>query len=138
MSTPNHSSPHVAPWPKPDASNGEICKAAETALLVQDACNLTAVLGTWARLRGSHYGNPPPASAHPVDVLFLSKVASLMTLDASSIGGVTLDGADVFAPAYEWCNAVAGKGAAFVIPPCKRCGHALETSGDCPNCKGRE
>ena len=29
-------------------------------------------------------------------------------------------------------------GAAFVIPACKRCGHTLETAGDCPNCKGRE
>ena len=109
MKTPNHSSPHVAPWPKPDGSKSELRKAAETALSIQDACNLTAVIGSWSRLR-SAYGNPPPASAHPIDVLFLSKIASLVTLSADSIGSVSLDGADVFAPAYEWCKAVANDG----------------------------
>lgn len=98
-----------APWPAPTPVQPSVAEAASLALAVQDACNLSAVLATWARLRPS-YNSPAPAAAHPLDILFLSKVSSLMVADASAIGSVGIDGADAFALAYEWAKSVTGEG----------------------------
>lgn len=108
MNAPNHNLPHIAPWPSNvDPAPLDLARAASTALTIQNACNLTPILAAWSRAR-STAGNYPAGSVHPLDVLFLSKVASLMGVDASSIGSVTLDGSDAFRPAYEWCSNVAG------------------------------
>ncbi len=84
-------------------------KAAETALLIQDAVNLTAILSAWREARRAA-GSVPASSVHPLDVLFLSKVSSLMGADSSALGSVTVDGADAFAVAYEWAETVARDG----------------------------
>jgi hypothetical protein len=70
-----------------------LLKAAQDALAVQDACNLSGVLLAWARhqavLREVCGGNSSlEYRHHPVNVLFLSKVLSLLQLGGDPGGGV--------------------------------------------------
>jgi hypothetical protein len=89
--------------------------ACRDALEIQNACNLSGVLHTWAAMQpllmdfaksnaSGHYRR------HPVNILMLSKVVSLMTVGADCIGGVyegmaveSYD-ADLFRDAYAWCR----------------------------------
>ena|SRR3990167_6879392 len=89
-------------------------KAANDAINVQDACNLSGVLYTWARhqevLRDVCKGNGSPEYFHhPVNIMFASKVASLMRVETDSLGGIRTDpDHDAFGPAYDWCKANRG------------------------------
>lgn len=86
---------------------------------IQDASNLSGVLHTWAdnqQLIRTHVeqvsGEKPSLGAdyklHPAQILFLSKVISLMRVDADCIGGVSIvsggETIDFFKPAYEWAK----------------------------------
>lgn len=91
-----------------------LLKAVRDALDVQDASNLSGVLLTWARyqpvLKDLCGGNNDRYHKHPVNILFLSKVTSLMGVNADCLGGV--DGGlkdsteieDLFALAYDYCK----------------------------------
>lgn len=87
----------------------ELAKQAKKVVDIQDACNLTAVLGAWheaARFLARHEGNASPAfRIHPVMVMYLSKVTSLMELSTDGIGGVSIGhDEDAFRLAYDWCK----------------------------------
>jgi hypothetical protein len=80
-----------------------IQEAARTALDVQDACNLSGVLRSWAETREAVNAACPMGTAqrntHPVNVLFANKCACLT--------GQFCD-ADAYGPAYDACQALAG------------------------------
>lgn len=64
----------------------ELCEAAKTALFVQGAVNLTAVVHAWSRilrevLTIQKLGTDGVRS-HPINILFASKVASLTGCDS--------------------------------------------------------
>lgn len=73
-------------------------RAAQMALDVQDACNLSGVLYTWARVmeflckesqrlgKGTDWRN-----GHPINVLFASKVESLTHCDSPATFGRAYD-----------------------------------------------
>mgnify|MGYP001565883317 FL=1 len=104
-------------------------EAARLALDVQNACNLSGVLQSWARVQGciiSTCASKPSGEfrRHPIQVLFLSKIISLMTVGADCIGGVyeggtSEGGKDLFCKAYAWCQDEASK---EEIEGCTRCG----------------
>lgn len=84
---------------------------AKEALLIQDACNLSGLVFSFARemQKLCDFGNRPPDHAtllrgsawknhHPIVVLRLSKLDSLCTGDCGDT--------DAFHQAYELCNAV--------------------------------
>lgn len=77
-------------------------EAAEKALLVQDACNLRAVVRSFAEvIQGLSGLGTDEVAAHPIVVMYASKVASLTACDSPS----------VFAVAYEaTCRAATGGG----------------------------
>lgn len=88
-------------------------EAARDALAVQDASNLSGVLHSWAALQGrlmQLFGNfdADKYLRHPLNVLFMSKVASLMGVRTDAIGGCYTgtpgeeDYADQFRKAYGW------------------------------------
>ncbi len=99
---------------------------ARAALEVQDACNLSGVLHSWADcqrvLMDECRGNASPSYlSHPVNVLFGAKVASLMHVTLTSIGGAegyrqargtgdTWSKVDVFASAFDECKRMSGEG----------------------------
>lgn len=90
---------------------------AQQALDVQNAVNLPPLLALWyeaARyLIYIHSNASGTFKRHPINVLFMSKVASLMQVGADCLGGVyegtmTVDnGRDLFTKAYEWCERAA-------------------------------
>jgi len=98
-------------------------EAAQTALDVQNACNLQAVLAAWARCQptirdaqfspsGIEHNVGGTARRHPVNVMFLAKVASMMVVATDCLGGVyedaTIDsGKDLFREAYAECQRLA-------------------------------
>lgn len=87
----------------------ELAKQAKKVVDIQDACNLVAVLGAWheaAKFLAHHEGNASPTfRIHPVMVMYLSKVTSLMELSTDGIGGVSLSPSeDAFRLAYDWCQ----------------------------------
>lgn len=72
------------------------------ALSVHDACNLVAVLGAWDKASMSIFrfeGTPSTEAhkSHPVNILFLSKVSSLMGLSDPTI--------NLFRDAFAACEA---------------------------------
>lgn len=86
-----------------------LAHAAQQALGVQNACNLAGVLGAWQRvqtiLADACGGNATDKyRTHPVNILFLSKVVSLMGCGTDAIGGVYRGEADLFREAYEACQ----------------------------------
>jgi hypothetical protein len=74
-------------------------------IMVQDACNLSGVLHSWAKwqmfIREDAQRMGVRYETHPANILFISKVASLMKVCADSIGGVS-QGHDLFHIAYKW------------------------------------
>ena len=95
--------------------------AARAALEVQNAVNLAAVLHAWAGVQSALiFDCASNASGafrrHAVQVLFLSKISSLMTVATDCLGGVyaqaTIDsGQDLFTEAYEQCKQLAEEAA---------------------------
>lgn len=79
-----------------------IQQAAQTALDVQDACNLSGVLRSWLEARDAVNAactmGTAQRNAHPVNVLFANKCACLT--------GQFCD-VDAFGPAYDACQALA-------------------------------
>ncbi len=75
---------------------------------MQNASNLSGVLHSWAKhqeiLKEVCGGNGPDYHHHPVNVLFLSKVTSLMGINADCIGSVERNGRDLYREASEWCE----------------------------------
>jgi hypothetical protein len=80
--------------------------AAQKAMLIQDASNLQAVLRTWAECQSVIRSDSSyPYARHPVNILFMSKVSSLMQVDASSIGIIrNIEGDDLFDKAWAACE----------------------------------
>ncbi len=79
---------------------------AKDALAVQDACNLSGLVFSLAKVMQALCDHPRNAGTdwrnhHPVLVLWLSKLQSLNTRDTSDVG--------YFARAYDLCSEVADK-----------------------------
>jgi hypothetical protein len=68
----------------------ELKKAAQDALNVQNACNLSGILNSWAKLQSTlkDSSNGDDYLRHAVNIAFLSKVVSLMVVNADCLGGV--------------------------------------------------
>lgn len=71
---------------------------AKKVLLVQDASNLTAVIRMWGTMQSDirNHGaadgswiDGPAVDKHPLNVMMLSKVTSMMRAHCDGIGGVT-------------------------------------------------
>lgn len=88
-------------------------EAVRTALAIQDAANIGPVIREWAAMQAVIYEavhqDPSQFTTrnHPLQILMLSKVVSLMSVDASCIGGVTRgeiagEYVDLFRHAYHW------------------------------------
>lgn len=70
------------------------------ALSIQSACNLTAVLHSWAQASSvvrevlcTNHG--PEFNKHPINILYMSKVASMLAVNSDCIGGVNDDTKDL-------------------------------------------
>lgn len=83
-------------------SIAEVCK---DALLIQDACNLQAIINTWGAMqslvREDATKNGIIYQRHPVNVMMLSKIVSLMNVNADCLGGVEDGNKDMFVWAYD-------------------------------------
>ena len=94
-------------------------EAANDALMVQNAVNLGPILMTWAKHQPTLVqvcnGNGNDAyKHHPINLAFMSKVASLMCVDVETSGSISsLHGGDTMFqeveklatddhPAYDW------------------------------------
>lgn len=80
--------------------------AMKMAMQVQDACNLSGVLHSWAEAQSAVRSDTRWSfRRHPVNVLFASKVASLLEVNVTSIGSVTnVEDADLFRSAWDACE----------------------------------
>ena len=86
---------------------------ARELLAIQDASNLRGVLRAWHKMLCSTYSgkleDEGPAR-FAVNVLMLSKVASLLRLEADAVGSVKSwdaeeqEDTDAFGPAYQWAR----------------------------------
>jgi hypothetical protein len=77
-------------------------QAAQTALDVQNACNLSGVLRTWGETRdavNAACAGTRERNGHPVNVLFANKCADMT--------GQFCDDAEPYSRAYEACQAIA-------------------------------
>jgi hypothetical protein len=77
-------------------------QAAQTALDVQDACNLSGVLGAWEQTRDAVNAACDGTDArnhHPVNVLFANKLADLT--------GQFCDDVAPYSRAYDACTRLA-------------------------------
>lgn len=87
--------------------------AAKLAIEVQNACNLSGVLHTWAECQGLLIESLNSTAAdsyrrHCINIMFLSKVVSLMQVYADPIGSVTnYEDKDLFGDAYNACQILA-------------------------------
>jgi hypothetical protein len=88
-------------------------KAAKDAIEVQNACNLSGVLLAWHQaacaLMAHHQSNSDPLFLrHPINILFMSKVSSLMGVNTDCIGGIKApqrgEMVDAFSQAYDACK----------------------------------
>lgn len=80
--------------------NDEIRKAAQDALAVQDACNLSGVVHAFSRAMSAvrkHTNGTDEANTHPVALLFADKIMDL-------VGRPGMDG---FGEAYTACQNLA-------------------------------
>jgi hypothetical protein len=78
-------------------------------VLVQDACNLSGVLQSWAKwqtlIRDDAARMGIRYETHPANILFLSKITSLMRVTGDAIGGVhSSPHEDLFHNAYKWAK----------------------------------
>lgn len=86
---------------------------AKICIDIQDACNLSGVLRTWAdsqALIREVSGGGAAYVRHHANVLFLSKITSLMVVNADCIGGVSGGSInpDLFRGAYDWAKKESG------------------------------
>lgn len=99
-------------------------EAAQLALDVQNAVNMQAVLNAWASVQPTlnqvdREGAPVAGwiggttRRHPVNVLFMSKLAAMMVVTTDCLGGVYQGGVvdnydmDLFREAYAECQRLA-------------------------------
>jgi hypothetical protein len=82
------------------------------AILIQDAVNVTAIVGAWNRaridLRSCLTTNID--AMLDLDVLYMSKLSSLLKFDEDCIGGVKHRGKDAFREAYTYARTVIEEG----------------------------
>lgn len=82
--------------------------ACADALAVQDASNLSGIILAWGRhqqaIKDACGGNNEAYHHHPVNLLFISKITSLMRVNADCIGGVRTDLCDCYAEASKACE----------------------------------
>ena len=79
----------------------------KNAILVQDACNLSGVIHSWdeviPRIRKDMQSHGDCSTgdinAHPINILFADKVASL-----TGVQGITDGSMDAYSKAYEFCK----------------------------------
>ena len=78
------------------------------AILIQDAVNVTAIVGAWnrARIELRDYTN---ANTRMLDVLYMSKLSSLLKFNTDCIGGVTFEDKDAFREAYDYARTLTGE-----------------------------
>jgi len=77
----------------------------EEAIVIQNAVNLTAVLRAWRDARAAlNEMDAPKNEREHLDVLYLSKVTSLLYLASDEIGSVTREGQDVFVKAFDFAR----------------------------------
>lgn len=86
---------------------------AEISIEIQNACNLSGVLHTWADSQALIRDDAQGGKAylrHHANVLFLSKVVSLMVVNADCLGGVSggSSAPDLFRAAYDWAKKESG------------------------------
>ena len=70
----------------------DVRRLASDVLAIQNASNITAVIATWGRMQGAIRalaGDSRAAETHVLNVLMLSKVVSMMRVNADCLGGVT-------------------------------------------------
>lgn len=91
-------------------------RAASTALNIQNACNLGAIVRAWGEAQPAIRAATRSSEAmhvHPVQLLFLSKITSLMSVRSDSIGSISVwrDGreVDVYIEADRECSRLAGE-----------------------------
>jgi hypothetical protein len=91
-------------------------RAASDAIAVQNACNISGILNAWARAQTAIRAATRSSEAmttHPVQLLFLSKITSLMGVNSDSIGSISMrrDGleVDVYIEADRECSRLAGE-----------------------------
>lgn len=88
----------------------------EEAIFIQDAVNLTAILGAWrkARIELNDCALGAPDKTRLLDVLYVSKVTSLLSVNATCIGGVEgllnprtdTNATDLFSEAYSYARSL--------------------------------
>ena len=87
---------------------------AKLVLEIQDACNLQPILRAWSEaqpvIRATGHGieGEEHHELHAINIMFLSKVLSLMVVNGDCLGGVEHSGKDLFRSAYEACQKLAG------------------------------
>ena len=91
-------------------------RAASDAIAVQNACNISGILAAWSRaqtaIRAATRSSEAMA-AHPIQLLFLSKITSLMGVGSDSIGSISVwrgdREVDVYIEADRECSRLAGE-----------------------------
>lgn len=84
-----------------------LTEAAQAALDVQDACNLSGVVRTWAEAMPAVFAVADSTGArnrHPISVCFASKAADL--------AGLAIFDLDVFGEAFHACQELVEQGGA--------------------------
>lgn len=83
-----------------------IQEAMQKAVMIQDACNPQAVLRVWSEAQPAVRADTRYSyMRHPVNVLFMSKLASLMEVNVTCIGSISgIDDTDLFTQAYNACE----------------------------------
>lgn len=91
-------------------------RAASDALAVQNTCNLGAIIGAWSRAQTAIRAATRSSEAmgtHPVQLLFLSKITSLMAVRSDAIGSISAwrNGreVDLYIEADRECSRLAGE-----------------------------
>lgn len=99
-----------------------LAEATKLVLDIQDASNLHAVIRTWGelqpviRLAVSERQGGTSFETHPLQILMLSKITSLMRVRTDALGGVMRDTggedwvgtADEWQRAYRWATEIVG------------------------------
>lgn len=99
---------------EPAALPSPLAKAAQTALDIQNAVNLSGIVHAWAGCQGAlSVFSTVERNRHPVNLLFVSKISSLLAVTTDPLGGVSrtavVEGAtdDLYREAHEICERLA-------------------------------
>lgn len=97
-------------------SNYNLKKAAQDARDVQNASNLSGILMAWHKAACAVNNEHLPHGEmlrHPINLLFMSKVASLMQVNTDCIGGIQIpingEMKDAFSTAWNACEEIANE-----------------------------